>query len=65
MSPKNAVRSAGLWPCGTAAIRAVARGGFAAPANVQLAQSHYRQHRGLSPRRRPNYFAWYFHFVAK
>ena len=28
-------------------------------------KSHYRQHRGLSPRKRPNYFAWYFHFVAR
>ncbi len=28
-------------------------------------KSHYRQHRGLSPRKRPNYFAWYFHFVTK
>ncbi|MCH7971292.1 MAG: transposase [Chloroflexi bacterium] len=28
-------------------------------------KSHYRQHRGLRPHRRPNYFAWYFHFVAR
>ena len=28
-------------------------------------KSHYRQHRGLSPQRRPNYFAWYFYFVTK
>ncbi len=28
-------------------------------------KSHYRQHRGLSPHRLPNYFAWYFHFVAR
>ncbi len=28
-------------------------------------KSHYRQHRGLSPHRRPNYFAWYFHFVPR
>jgi len=27
-------------------------------------KSHYRQHRGLRAYRRPNYFAWYFHFVA-
>ena len=28
-------------------------------------KSHYRQHRGLSPRKRPNYFAWYFHFAPR
>ncbi len=28
-------------------------------------KSRYRQHRGLSPHRRPNYFAWYFHFVTR
>ena len=28
-------------------------------------KSHYRQHRGLSPRKRPNYFAWYFHLVPR
>ena len=28
-------------------------------------KSHYRQHRGHSPRRRPNYFAWYFHFAPR
>ena len=28
-------------------------------------KSHYRQHRGLSPHRRPNYFAWYFHFTPR
>ena len=28
-------------------------------------KSHYRQHRGLSPRKLPNYFAWYFHFVTR
>ena len=28
-------------------------------------KSHYRQRRGLSPQRRPNYFAWYFHFVPR
>ena len=28
-------------------------------------KSHYRQHRGLSPQRRPNYFAWYFHFAPR
>ncbi len=28
-------------------------------------KSHYRQHRGLSSRRRPNYFAWYFYFAPK
>ena len=28
-------------------------------------KSHYRQHRGLSPLKRPNYFAWYFHFKPK
>ena len=28
-------------------------------------KSHYRQHRGLSPRKRPNYFAWYFHFTPR
>ena len=28
-------------------------------------KSRYRQHRGLSPHRRPNYFAWYFHFVPR
>jgi len=26
---------------------------------------HYRQHRGLSPQNRPNYFAWYFHFAPR
>ena len=26
-------------------------------------KSHYRQHRGLSPRKRPNYFPWYLHFT--
>lgn len=28
-------------------------------------KSRYRQHRGLSPHRRPNYFAWYFHFAPR
>jgi len=28
-------------------------------------KSHYRQHRGLSPLKRPNYFAWYFHFTPR
>ena len=28
-------------------------------------KSHYRQHRGLSPHKRPNYFAWYFHFAPR
>ena len=28
-------------------------------------KSHYRQHRGLSPLKLANYFAWYFHFVAR
>ncbi len=28
-------------------------------------KSHYRQHRGLRPHRRPNYFAWYFHFTPR
>jgi transposase-like protein len=28
-------------------------------------KSHYRQHRGLRPRKRPNYFAWYFHFTPR
>ena len=28
-------------------------------------KSRYRQHRGLSPRKRPNYFAWYFHFAPR
>ncbi len=28
-------------------------------------KSHYRQHRGLSPRKRPNYFAWYFYFTPR
>ncbi len=28
-------------------------------------KSHYRQHRGLSSQKLPNYFAWYFHFVAR
>lgn len=28
-------------------------------------KSHYRQHRGLSPRKRPNYFAWYFYFTHR
>ena len=26
---------------------------------------HYRQHRGLTPKKRENYFAWYFHFKPK
>ncbi len=25
-------------------------------------KQHYRQHRGLIPKKRRNYFAWYFHF---
>jgi hypothetical protein len=28
-------------------------------------KSHYRQHRGLSPKKRPNYFAWYFQFKPR
>ncbi len=28
-------------------------------------KSHYRQHRGLSPRKRANYFAWFFHFKPR
>ncbi len=28
-------------------------------------KSHYRQHRGLSPQKRPNYFAWYFHYKPR
>ncbi len=28
-------------------------------------KSHYRQHRGLSSRKRSNYFAWYFHFTRR
>lgn len=28
-------------------------------------KSHYRQHRGLSPQKRSNYFAWFFHFAPK
>ena len=28
-------------------------------------KSHYRQHRGLSPQKRSNYFAWYFHFAPR
>ncbi len=28
-------------------------------------KSHYRQHRGLSPQKRLNYFAWYFHFTPR
>ncbi len=28
-------------------------------------KSHYRQHRGLSPQKRLNYFAWYFQFVPR
>ena len=28
-------------------------------------KSHYRQHRGLRPHRRSNYFAWYFHFAPR
>ena len=28
-------------------------------------KSHYRQHRGLNPRKRQNYFAWYFHFTPR
>jgi hypothetical protein len=28
-------------------------------------KSHYRQHSGLSPRKRLNYFAWYFYFKPK
>ncbi len=28
-------------------------------------KSHYSQHRGLRPRRRPNYFAWHFHLVTR
>ncbi len=28
-------------------------------------KSHYRQHRGLSPHKLPNYFTWYFNFVTR
>ena len=28
-------------------------------------KSHYRQHRGLSPQKRANYFAWVFHFTPR
>jgi len=28
-------------------------------------KSHYRQHPGLSPRKRANYFAWFFHFKPR
>lgn len=28
-------------------------------------KARYRQHRGLSPHKRPQYFAWYFHLVPK
>ena len=28
-------------------------------------KSHCRQHRGLRPHRRPNYFAWHFHLVTR
>ena len=28
-------------------------------------KSRYRQHPGLRPHRRPNYFAWYFHFTPR
>ena len=28
-------------------------------------KTRYRQHRGLSPYRRSNYFAWYFHFAPR
>ena len=28
-------------------------------------KSHYRQHRGLRPHKRPHYFAWYFHLVTR
>ncbi len=28
-------------------------------------KSHHRQHRGLRPYRRSNYFAWYFHFTPR
>lgn len=28
-------------------------------------KSHYRQHRGLSPRKRLNYLAWYFYFKPR
>ncbi len=28
-------------------------------------KSHYRQHRGLSRRKRNNYFQWYFYYVPK
>lgn len=28
-------------------------------------KNHYRQHRGLSPRKHNNYFGWYFHMVPK
>jgi len=65
MSPKNSARSAGPGPCGMATTRTTVSGGFAAPAIVQLTQSHYRQHRGFRPHRRPNYFALYFHFVPR
>ena len=111
MSPKNTVRSAGVWPNGTAAISAPLPGfpsgaemaaheetglvfsdikhgcstlRFAQPemfhylddrhiptttngleGYFSLLKSHYRRHRGLSPNRRPNYFAWYFHFAPR
>jgi hypothetical protein len=28
-------------------------------------KNHYRQHRGLAPSLRPNYFAWYFHLKPR
>ena len=28
-------------------------------------RAHYRPHRGPSPHRRPDYFTWYFHLVAR
>ena len=28
-------------------------------------KARYRQHSGLSPHRRPNYFAWYFRFAPR
>ena len=28
-------------------------------------KSHYRQHRGLIPQKRSNYFSWYFHLVPR
>ena len=28
-------------------------------------KAHYRQHRGLHPHNRAQYFAWYFHFVPR